>query len=203
MPFGLASAPQTFSKIMVVVVVALCERGIRVHPYSDDWLIWADSLPEAHVTITRVVHFLENLGWVINCAKSCLQPSQVLNFLGARFDTCRRTQEQFQKLLAQLQQFLHQEAPWTWDYLQLLGSMAATIDLVPWARAHMRSLQTALLSRSLVSEDYQVRLPLLPVVKLSLRWWLQLRNLFWGMSLETPCWILITTDASLSSWGAH
>lgn len=59
---------------MVLVAAALKHQGIRIHPYLDDWLIWAKSHQEARSG---------QLGWVVNKAKSHPQLMQALEFLGA------------------------------------------------------------------------------------------------------------------------
>lgn len=48
--------------------------------------------------------------------------------------------------------------------------MMVTLDLVPWAQAQMWPLQRALLDRwSPTSQDYFIHLPVLLVVRVSLR----------------------------------
>lgn len=37
--FGLVTAPRTFMRVMVVMIVALCREVVLVHPYLNDWLI--------------------------------------------------------------------------------------------------------------------------------------------------------------------
>ncbi|XP_029453158.1 protein-glutamate O-methyltransferase isoform X3 [Rhinatrema bivittatum] len=87
LPFGLATAPRIFTKIMVVVAAQLRREGLIVHPYLDDWLIRAKSEDLCRSAIKRVLQLLHSLGWVMYTAKSQLNPSQSLEFLGALFDT--------------------------------------------------------------------------------------------------------------------
>ncbi|XP_029441229.1 uncharacterized protein LOC115080906 [Rhinatrema bivittatum] len=207
LPFGLATAPRTFTKIMVVVAAHLRKEGCLVHPYLDDWLIRAKSERLCRLAVQRVVDLLQNLGWVINRAKSRLEPSQSLEFLGALFDTRRGmvylTQERRVKLQCQARQLLAKPMPVVWDYLQMVGSMTSTRELVPWAFAHMRPLQLALLSRwNPVSEQFRLPLPLLHSARSSMAWWLCTGNLTKGISLNVPSWTVVTTDASLYGWGA-
>ncbi|XP_029463025.1 uncharacterized protein LOC115094273 isoform X4 [Rhinatrema bivittatum] len=139
--------------------------------------------------------------------QSCLKPCQVLEFLVACFDTrlgkVLLPEAWALKLMDQVQHLISLPVPTAWDYLQVLGSMASTIDLIPWAFVHMRLLQKALLSRwKLVSEEFRAPLPLSDTTIADLQWWLSLAHLLKGMPLETPRWIIITTDSSLSGWGA-
>ncbi|XP_029442653.1 uncharacterized protein LOC115082575, partial [Rhinatrema bivittatum] len=65
------------------------------------------------------------------------------------------------------------------------------------------ALKRALLSRwKLMSREFQALLPLSDVAKDSLYWWLSLDHLLQGVDFEIPQWVIITTDASLSGWGA-
>ncbi|XP_029432066.1 uncharacterized protein LOC115075634 [Rhinatrema bivittatum] len=110
LPFGLATAPRTFTKIMVVVAVRLRKECLLVHPYLDDWLIRAKSKALCQAAVQRVLQLLRSLGWVVNVAKSHLVPSQSLEYLGALFDTCQGTvsltQGRMVKLQAQIRRLL-------------------------------------------------------------------------------------------------
>ncbi|XP_029466525.1 dysbindin domain-containing protein 1 [Rhinatrema bivittatum] len=72
---------------MVVVAAFLRWVGVLVHPYLDDWLIWAKSEDLCVIAVNRVLSVVTSLGWIVNFSKSNLKPSQVLEFFGARFDT--------------------------------------------------------------------------------------------------------------------
>nr|XP_033797594.1 uncharacterized protein LOC117359256 [Geotrypetes seraphini] len=89
LPFGLATAPRSFAKIMVVVATQLCLQGVLVHLYLDDWLIRAPSMEEGRWAVHQVVYLLEHLGWVINM-KSHLKPTQEFEYLRVR-STRKRT----------------------------------------------------------------------------------------------------------------
>ncbi|XP_060546629.1 uncharacterized protein LOC132711500 [Pantherophis guttatus] len=86
---------------------------------------------------------------------------------------------------------------------RLLGKMVSSFDIVPWSRLHSRRLQWFLLpfQRSLsVSSLRKVSLP--SKVLDSLKWWSSsaIAN---GTLFREPHRSVLTTDASLSGWGAH
>jgi len=69
LPFGLASAPRVFTKIMKPVVGMLDKMGVRLIVYLDDILILAESKQLAnqhHEHAQLVSSTLENLGFVVN-----------------------------------------------------------------------------------------------------------------------------------------
>lgn len=54
LPFGIASAPQVFTKFMVAIISHLHAQGISMFPYIDDWLLVADSVAtlSSHLQLT-------------------------------------------------------------------------------------------------------------------------------------------------------
>ena len=82
--------------------------------------------------------------------------------------------------------------------------MASLVDLINYCRLRMHPLQLHLLSFYLPSRDPIDHLaPVKPWVIPHLRWWMVTDNLVTGHPLRPPRpSIIITTDASLSCWGA-
>jgi len=69
LPFGLSSAPRTFTKVMKPLVVYLRSLGIRLVIYMDDILILAQPKEELCKWRSVVLDLLENLGFLINYKK--------------------------------------------------------------------------------------------------------------------------------------
>lgn len=57
-PFGLATAPQFFTKIMVVMAAQLLCQGIRIFPYLDIRLILAQSQETLYCHLQVTIAFL-------------------------------------------------------------------------------------------------------------------------------------------------
>lgn len=87
LPFGLASAPRVFTKIMKPVIGMLRKMGVRLIVYLDDILIMAESKQLATQHAQLVASTLENLGFVVNYEKSVLTPSLQMEFLGFLVDS--------------------------------------------------------------------------------------------------------------------
>ncbi|XP_061482234.1 uncharacterized protein LOC133384332 [Rhineura floridana] len=85
-----------------------------------------------------------------------------------------------------------------------LGMLVSTIHIVPWARAHTRQLQWALLpfQHDIANSNHRA-IPLSPTLRLSFRWWTRVQHLTQGTPFREPHRTVITTDASLLGWGAH
>ncbi|CAJ0955857.1 unnamed protein product [Ranitomeya imitator] len=206
LPFGLATAPRVFTKIMAALVAILRVRGLVLFPYLDDILIKAPSFSQAHESLSIALDTLARFGWLVNRKKSCLIPFQRV-FLGMLFDT-RQTKVFLPKdkrsiLCRDIR--LHQgpRPPSFRSAMKVLGRMVATLESIPFAQFHSRPLQQVILSqwdRSVLSLDRPVRLSLR--VKRSLNWWLTSPLISQGRSFLPAHWQVVTMDASLLGWGA-
>lgn len=81
LPFGLASAPRTFTKLLKPVVSQLQKRGVRLINYLDNILIMSASKKIAieHTDVT--INLLSSLSFVVNKKKSVCNLSQEIEIL--------------------------------------------------------------------------------------------------------------------------
>ena len=86
MPFGLSSAPWTFTRIVKPIKKALHLQGIHLHTYLDDFLNTAPSSLLADQQISYIYQRLRSLGLAINSKKSSSVPSQTIEYLGVSWD---------------------------------------------------------------------------------------------------------------------
>ena len=86
LPFGLATAPRTFTKCMAPVAAYLRLNGVHVFPYIDDWLVVSSSRCRALKDTKLILHVLRNLGLTVNYKKSHFTPSKVVNYIDATID---------------------------------------------------------------------------------------------------------------------
>ena len=204
--FGLSTAPQMFTRVMALVSSIMHRYGFRILRYLDDWLVLGSSFQE----IVRARDFLlwlcQELGIRINIAKSTLTPSQSIEYLGMRLQTCPLrvflTPKHVLKLSSLVHEFVScQQHPLTF-WRQLLGVMSSMSSPVPGSRLRMRFLQLRLnaAGRSLVDtavvswDDSCLE---------DLQWWSVESNLLLGLPLGLP-WpdLLLFTNASDNGWGA-
>ena len=82
LPFGLATSPRDFTKLLRPVVALLRKRGVKLHVYLDDWLNRADTPEQAQLHAQMTITLLQHLGWIVNYEKSDLKPSQDFQFIG-------------------------------------------------------------------------------------------------------------------------
>ncbi|XP_063819111.1 uncharacterized protein LOC135057144 [Pseudophryne corroboree] len=79
LPFGLATAPCIFTKVIAVMAAHLLRQRVRILPYLDDLLLLANyqEVLLSHLQLT--VTFLQAHGWLINWTNSSMVPSLVLD----------------------------------------------------------------------------------------------------------------------------
>ncbi|XP_077111050.1 uncharacterized protein LOC143766927 [Ranitomeya variabilis] len=207
LPFGIASAPRVFTKIMTEAIIFIRLQGICIVPYLDDLLIVAPSISRLKSDLTKSLEILKSLGWIPNLEKSDLLPSKKKKFLGVLLDSeLRRSflpRERQLDLVQRVTAFRTLKAPTLRHSMYILGSLTSCIQMVPWAQAHTRVLQTHVLAswdRQQSSLSKRICLP--NHVRTSLTWWLHRRNLQRGVSWDQVPLKTLTSDASQRGWGA-
>lgn len=209
MPFGLASAPRVFTKIMRPVMGLLRSRGQRGLIYLDDLLIASASHEEALHRAQATIDLLYRLGFTINFEKSALLPSHSLEYLGFLIDTRSMTislpAEKVAKLRKAIRTFSRnaQAGPVSpREVAGLVGKLQATHPALLEAPLYVRHLRAAYLKQALHSWET-------PSVLLPEAAWAELRA--WLSHLETwngrlligrEATRVLVTDASRTGWGA-
>lgn len=87
MPFGLSSAPRTFTKLVAVVAATIRSRSIRLLCYLDDVLVMSTSPSQAMKDMGVVLQVFQAHVFSINHRKSHLTPTTRLQHLGAVIDS--------------------------------------------------------------------------------------------------------------------
>ena len=86
LPFGIATAPLEFTRVVKEVKFIALSQGVQIHQYLDDWLVRAKDPDSCARDVQKLVNLVEKLGWIVNLKKSELSPTQDLEFLGYRFN---------------------------------------------------------------------------------------------------------------------
>ena len=145
LPFGLATSPREFTKLLRPVVSLLRQQGVKLHVYLDNWLIRADTPEQAQQHAQTTIKVLQFFGWIINFEKSDLTPSQDFQFIGMQFNTRRFTVAPLPKMRVKVQS-VHQH----WmanpnitarDLHRLLGILVFMASLVRWGRLRLHPVQ--------------------------------------------------------------
>ncbi|XP_053138354.1 uncharacterized protein LOC128339002 [Hemicordylus capensis] len=208
LPFGLASAPRTFTKILAPVLALLRLQGVHVFGYLDDLLLKSESPSEAARDLKQTLGALEQHGFLINTAKSHLSLSLQIRHLGVIINTLEGKiflpEDRVHVIRSETKRILLSHRSPLLSLARLLGLMVSTLEAVPWASLHLRDLQWFLLRyQAYISRRRNIAIALPPQVQKSLLWWTRTQNLSVGKGfLEQPK-LIVTTDASNRGWGAH
>ena len=144
LPFGLATAPLEFTKVVKEVKLMAQTRGIRIHQYLDDWLLRAPCPETCQRNTQTLLALCRELGWVVNMKKSELVPQQVFSFVGYRFDLLTGRvlpMTERWEMLAKLLFVRNRDSCTVRQFMSLIGLLTATEKQVWLGRLHMRPIQ--------------------------------------------------------------
>ncbi|XP_048259405.1 uncharacterized protein LOC125384396 [Haliotis rufescens] len=207
LPFGLAPAPRTFTKLLKPVVSIARRAGIRLIIYLDDMILFAHS-PESLVRCREsLLYLLKNLGFIINKEKSVLVPCQNLNFLGFEIDsqclTLTLPQKKVTDILQRCHRILKLPVVKIRTLATLLGKLSASMRAIVPAQLHCRFLQMQSSRELLEHQSYEHRIKLSRKCVQEIHWWVDNLSTFNGKPISAihPD-LILQTDATNLGWGA-
>ena len=209
LPFGLAIAPITFTKLLRPVAAYLQSHGIRLLIYLDDILLAAQTSALATHQVSVMISLLESLGFILNQKKCVLDPSHSLEFLGFQVDTKSMTlslpPEKAQKIKKECRHWLQTPGTSPRQLAHLIGLMSSTSPAVLPVPLHYRMLQkmrSQALARA--QQDYDVFIPWTQEARQDLEWWIDQMSSHNGRRiLPSQAEVHLESDASKQGWGAY
>lgn len=208
LPFGLASAPYAFTKIIKPVIEYLHSRGVTCVSYLDDFLVLGVSNIECSKNIQIVTNVLQTLGFIINRDKSVLRPSTQFRFLGFIFNSNSMTielpREKRQNIGNQIKRYLKYHSCTIIEFAQLLGLLISSCPAIKYGWLYTKPLEKAkFFALKLSQGNYNDTMLVSNESKEELKWWLEAIQKSKN-DLRTDNFSLeIFSDASLSGWGAY
>ena len=204
--FGLSTAPQVFTRVLAPLAKIIHLAGFKIVLYLDDWLVIGRTREEVLRAREFVLKLTLELGIIINKEKSCLVPSQIIEYLGLVIDTHRfwvsPTKKRVESARLILTEFLGSDEQQARSWQSLLGHLSSLEKLVPGARLRMRPLQF-FLNKTWNRISQQTWIPIPQDLKSELIWWAEQGRIEQGLSLQkkNPSHKLFS-DASREGWGA-
>ena len=173
LPFGLSSAPRTFTKLLKPVVAFLREQGVRLIIYINDILIMADIKEKAASHLILTLDILEFLGFLINYEKSILEPTQRIEFLGFLVNSTDMTialsPEKMQKFFQEAQLILGSQTSTARQLARMVGILSSCIPAVIPAPLYYRNLQ-AVKNNAVALGGYNQEISLPQPARIELEW---------------------------------
>jgi hypothetical protein len=207
LPFGLASAPFWFTKLLKPVVGFLRRIGIRMIIYLDDMLLMNQDKKKLLSEGRTVCLLMEALGFVINKEKSQAVPMQTMEFLGMMLDTTKMTmylsEEKVQKIQSMSKDLLTRDRITVRELSKLIGTLNSTIAAILPAPLHYRQLQILRSQALRRTVSYETTVTVTAACKTEARWWLANLEEMNGRQIRIPAPdVILETDASKTGWGA-
>ena len=143
LPFGLATAPKTFTRTTRPILLKCRKLGIILFIYIDDGLILAPTKEQAQQHGEIVIALMERLGFKISYEKSQLIPVQKFQHLGLIWDTQNMTtslpQDKIEKIQDKAKEILKNPTPRR--IMQILGQINFAAQGMQFAKLRSRPLQ--------------------------------------------------------------
>jgi hypothetical protein len=206
LPFGLATSPFIFTKVVRQVMKILRAQSMTIFSYVDDFLLIAPSQQQCAEQTAQAMALLDCLGWSVNLAKSSLLPEPEKEFLGfllscaaipkikftpKRLHSCRHE-------VNRLTRHASRELP-VRRVSQVVGLCVSMTRAFSLGKTMLRSLYRDI--KSAATWETQIKLSSTSLKELS--WWSDhLRSWDGQIAVRPPPTMRLTTDASLSGWGA-
>lgn len=207
LPFGLASAPYTFTKLMKPIVQNLRKQGISCVNYLDDFLLLGQSKEECSRNLTIATQLIETLGFVVNLEKSAFFPHRKFKFLGFMFDSIHMTlelpTEKRKRILEWIEYFQSHTYCKIKKLAQFLGILTSSCPAVKYGWVYTKRLERAkYLALQTSFDNYDANMSITPDVLTDLKWWEENVNHAFNNLKNDKFDLEIYTDASLSGWGS-
>ncbi|XP_075325338.1 uncharacterized protein LOC142383616 [Odontesthes bonariensis] len=209
LPFGLSLSPRVFTRCVTAALSHLQSRGMKILPYLDDWLVCAPSQSQVALDTTCLLSHVARLGLRVNFTKSGLVPSQSTVFLGVTLDAVTMmacpSPRRVNDILRHLLPFREGRRFHYVEFLRVLGKLTAAAAVVPLGLLSLRPLQRWLHSFHLDARRHRHRrLAVSHRCLLALAPWRKRSFFLQGMPMGSIASRreAVTTDASLSGWGA-
>ena len=145
LPFGLATAPRVFTKILRPLVARMRMTGLRIIVYLDDMLVMAQSAERLMSHMQTLARELQALGFKLNHKKCVWEPVQAIEFLGFLVNSKTMKiyllEEKIQKVMKECRHTINKRSVTARHLAHLIGLLSLTAPVVSVAPLHYRGLQ--------------------------------------------------------------
>lgn len=206
LPFGLNIAPYIYTKMMKPVLSHLRALGFQSVSFLDDCLLIGKNFDQCKQNVGYTLKVYEKLGLTVNFEKSVLKPTQSIKFLGFIFDTVNFTLKlpdiKKEKILKQCINVNLSVIITVQELAELLGLLVSACPAVKYGSLYTKQLELEKTIALQGSQNYAKKMTLSAIAKEDVSWWIKTIN-YARRNIENERYdMLVTTDSSLSGWGA-
>ncbi len=208
LPNGLSSAPRKFTKLLKVPLSHLHRKGHISLGHLDDFYLQGNTKQQCLENIIDTIILFSRLGLVVHPEKSIFIPAQIITILGFTLNsltmTVKLTDEKITSLKQACQTLLENRVSSVREVARVIGKIVSSFPGTNYGPLYYRQLEhdkTSALKQNKGNFDAQMTLS--ASAKAELSWWIEnIANEQNYISHDPPT-LQITTDASLSGWGAE
>lgn len=206
LPFGLSSAPYTFTKLCKPIVSYLRKEGIYCIVYLDDYLILNPDYKTCKSQTKLATNLLESLGFLVNYEKSNLKPRRECTYLGFTFNSSLMIislpLEKRQKVFLLIKELLNTRKCSIRFLARVIGILVSSCPAIKYGWLYTRALER-FKTKCLVSKKYNynafIEIP--PELNSDLLWWKKSVFTCSNQIRKDVFDLEIFSDASRSGWG--
>ena len=208
LPQGYKDSPRIFTKVMLPVLGKLREKGHKLVGYIDDFCVKAETRDACINSLHSTSNLFDELGFTVHPEKSQFVPSNRITFLGFVLDSIKMEvaigDEKARDTINLIQQFLGENQVTIRQFAKVVGTLVAldpgnAFGSIFWRRLDIEKG----LNLKLAKGDFDVQMVISHIARQDLNWWLSnIQNYPVKVKDRFVETITITTDASLSGWGA-
>ncbi|XP_068734410.1 uncharacterized protein [Montipora capricornis] len=181
------------------------EQSLLLFAYIDDVYLQGDTYHECHENALSTVQLLQNLGFVIQEEKSCLNPSQhqYLGFvLNSMTMTVKLIHSSVEKAVKACEKLLNDSHPTILNLAEVIGLMVSSFPGVEYGPLYYRSLDMEKTEGLRQNKDnFSGKILLNDTAREDLKWWITNLPLSSKAISHGEADIIIQTDASSQGWG--
>ncbi len=206
-PQGLSPVPRAFTKLMKPPFAYLRREGFTLLGYIDDTILIENSAAKLQRGIQEAVTLFTSLGLTINVQKSVLTPSRQIEYLGFVLDSENMTIMLTQKKKQKIREMAGSLLVRAWVDIQTLaefiGNLVAASFGIYRSPLYIKRLECFKNDALRLNYgNYAAKVILTEAERQDISWWSNnVEHSFCPINFPEPS-CTITTDASMSGWGA-
>lgn len=208
LPFGLASAPYTFTKLLRPVVEFLRSNGVTCVYYLDDFLLLGDSEKECYENVQKALVLFKDLGFIINSEKSFLTPKTRCKYLGFVLDSIKLSlelpPEKHDRIMKFIDSLIRLKRCKIIKFARFLGILTSACPAVKYGWLYTKRFERQkFLALRNSHGNYKADMNITDDLREDMLWWHQNISSSYNHLRPGSFKLEIFSDASLSGWGAY
>ena len=207
LPNGYSPGPRKFTKLLKPPLSVLRQLRVTIAAYLDDMFTTNLSYERCKHNIKMICDMFESLGFTIHPKKTIFEPSTILEFLGFIIDSIAMTVSLTQAKKDKIKELCDsisslKEVPIR-KVASLIGNFTSSFIAVPEGKLHYRYLEREKVEAIAMNRgDYDALMNISHNSIMEIEWWrCNIQDAKGPIYRGNPS-VTISTDASLSGWGA-